>query len=96
MSLHIFYTFGAAALLAVIAYTINSARLSRKYKLPPFVEGRVPLFGNALQLPPVGHEAGVVVKEWAEKYGEMCGPLLGVCLTCAGFQLNSAGALGCF
>jgi hypothetical protein len=60
-----------AAVLAVIVYVYSSIQYSRKYKLPPLVEGGVPLLGNALQLPPVGHEAGMVVKQWAEKYGEM-------------------------
>jgi len=58
------------AIASIAAYFLFF-RDNGKYKLPPRVEGGVPLFGNALQLPPVGHEAGVVVKQWAEKYGEM-------------------------
>jgi hypothetical protein len=72
------YTFLAATVALAAIYVVNSIRYNRKYKLPPFVEGGVPLLGNALQLPPVGHEAGVVVKEWAEKYGEMYPPPDGV------------------
>ncbi|PVH78054.1 cytochrome P450 [Cadophora sp. DSE1049] len=41
---------------------------SSKYKLPPRVPG-VPIFGNALQVPPV--QQGPWAKELAEKYGEM-------------------------
>jgi len=59
----------ALAIAIIAAYFLF--RDNGKYKLPPRVEGGVPLFGNALQLPPVGHEAGIVVKQWAEKYGEM-------------------------
>jgi len=65
------YTLLAGTAVIVAVYIFNTIRYNRKYKLPPFVEGGVPLLGNALQLPPIGHEAGVVVKEWAEKYGEM-------------------------
>lgn len=70
------YTLLAGAVIAAAIYVLNSIRYNRKYKLPPFVEGGVPLFGNALQLPPIGHEAGVIAKEWAEKYGEMYHPLI--------------------
>jgi hypothetical protein len=59
-----------ALAIAIIA-TYFLFRDNGKYKLPPRVEGGVPLFGNALQLPPIGHEAGIVVKQWAKKYGEM-------------------------
>ena len=65
------YTLLAGTAVIVAVYIFNTIQYNRKYKLPPFVEGGVPLLGNALQLPPIGHEAGVVVKEWAEKYGEM-------------------------
>jgi len=64
-----------ALIIACIAYYINNLRWNKKYKLPPLVEGGIPLFGNALQLPPTGHEAGVVTKQWAEKYGEMYPPI---------------------
>jgi hypothetical protein len=60
-----------AIILAYAVYYINNLRWHRKYKLPPLVEGGVPLFGNALQLPPIGHEAGVITQQWAKKYGEM-------------------------
>lgn len=60
-----------AIVIAFAVYFINTLRWHSKYKLPPMVEGGVPLLGNALQLPPIGHEAGVVTKQWAEKYGEM-------------------------
>jgi hypothetical protein len=63
-----------AAFLAVIVYFYTTIRYNRKYNLPPLVEGGIPLLGNALQLPPVGHEAGMIVKQWAEKYGEMYPP----------------------
>jgi hypothetical protein len=69
--MHFIFTLLAATVCLVAVYVLNSIRYNRKYKLPPFVAGGVPLLGNALQLPPIGHEAGVVVKEWAEKYGEM-------------------------
>jgi Cytochrome P450 len=58
-----------AGLLALILVTF--LRRARKYKLPPLVKGGVPLLGNALQLPPTGHEAGEVVRKWADQYGEM-------------------------
>jgi hypothetical protein len=41
---------------------------SSKYKLPPRVPG-VPIFGNALQVPPT--QQGPWAKALAEKYGEM-------------------------
>jgi hypothetical protein len=67
----IIYTTLTASVVATLWYFATSYITSRKYKLPPLVEGGVPLLGNALQLPPIGHEAGEVAKGWAEKYGEM-------------------------
>jgi hypothetical protein len=74
MAPNILYSVIGATLIAVVVYIVNARRIAAKYKLPPLVEGGVPLFGNALQLPPLGHEMGVVTKQWAEKYGEMCLP----------------------
>ena len=71
MAVSVLYSLGGAIILTAVIYAINSAVYNSKYKLPPLVEGGVPLLGNALQLPPVGHDAGVITKQWAEKYGEM-------------------------
>lgn len=71
LSIEVLYTLIAGAALAVLYEIFRSIRYSRKYKLPPLVEGGMPLFGNAFQLPPIGHEAGEVVRKWAEQYGEM-------------------------
>jgi hypothetical protein len=71
MASHLLLSSIGAIVIAYVVYYINNLRWNSKYKLPPLVEGGVPLFGNALQLPPIGHEAGVVTKQWAEKYGEM-------------------------
>jgi hypothetical protein len=74
MAIPIIFSLIGATLLACAVYIITSIRSARKYNLPPLVEGGIPLFGNALQLPPIGHEAGVITKQWAEKYGEMYTP----------------------
>jgi len=65
------YTILIGAALAIAYHVISTMSFNRKYKLPPLVEGGVPVFGNAMQLPPIGHEAGEVVRKWADKYGEM-------------------------
>jgi hypothetical protein len=71
LSSEVLYTLVIAAALAVGYHVFSTIRFNRRYKLPPFVKGGVPLFGNAFQLPPVGHEAGEVVRKWADEYGEM-------------------------
>ena len=65
---------GACLLIALGVYFFNSYPWKGKYKLPPVVQGGLPILGNLLQLPPVGHKAGAVVKTWAEQYGEMYSP----------------------
>jgi hypothetical protein len=65
------YSVVGAVLIAAIVYIYNERQKAGKYKLPPLVEGGVPILGNSLQLPPLGHEAGEVTRKWAEKYGEM-------------------------
>ena len=54
-------------LVTVFASRLLSGK-SSKYKLPPRVPG-IPIFGNALQVPPV--QQGPWAKGLAEKYGEM-------------------------
>lgn len=54
-------------LVTVFASRLLSGK-SSKYKLPPRVPG-VPIFGNALQVPPV--QQGPWARGLAEKYGEM-------------------------
>jgi hypothetical protein len=68
---HFVYTVVGALLIAAIVYIYNERQKASKYKLPPLVEGGVPILGNALQMPAAGHEAGEVTRQWAEKYGEM-------------------------
>jgi hypothetical protein len=65
------YSVVGAVLIAAIVYIYNERQKAGKYKLPPLVEGGVPILGNSLQLRPLGHEAGEVTRKWAEKYGEM-------------------------
>jgi hypothetical protein len=71
MALSLYIYAGGCFLLALSIFILRSIRFNRSYKLPPVVAGAFPIVGNLLQLPPVGHEAGAVVKEWAEQYGEM-------------------------
>jgi hypothetical protein len=83
---------GACLLMALGVYFFNSYPWKGKYKLPPVVQGGLPILGNLLQLPPVGHDAGAVVKTWAEQYGEMYSPF-SIQLT-VGSLSNSAGQPG--
>jgi hypothetical protein len=57
--------------LAVVIAVIRYGRLKSEYKLPPFVEGGLPIVGNLLQMPPSAEATGALAKEWASKYGEM-------------------------
>jgi len=68
---HFIYAVVGTLLIATIVYIFNERQRASKYKLPPLVEGGVPILGNALQMPPIGHDAGEVTRKWAEKYGEM-------------------------
>lgn len=58
-----------AGLVLILAFqSLQKARRSKKYKLPPQVPG-VPLFGNTFQIPAI--QQGPWAKKLAEKYGEM-------------------------
>lgn len=56
------------ALVIVYLIILYGSKNSSKYRLPPRVPG-IPIFGNALQVPP--SQQGPWAKELAEKYGEM-------------------------
>lgn len=62
------YVLLAIAILALFVSQYISSRRSPKYKLPPRVPG-VPIFGNALQVPPT--QQGPWAQKLAQQYGEM-------------------------
>lgn len=57
-----------ATLVIGLVKSVSDYIRNSKYKLPPQVPG-VPVFGNALQVPP--SQQGQWAKELADKYGEM-------------------------
>jgi hypothetical protein len=57
-----------AAILWIALWRYNAYLYARKYKLPPRIPG-IPIFGNALQIPPL--KQGKWGIEMARKYGEM-------------------------
>lgn len=61
----LYFFLGLSALLLAKRF---SSKGQKKYKLPPLVPG-VPIFGNALQVPPT--QQGQWAKDLAAKYGEM-------------------------
>lgn len=63
------------ALVAAVGFLlvkfVESYRFSSKYKLPNPVAGRLPVVGNALQIPQDHKERLKYLGKLAEKYGDM-------------------------
>ncbi|KAH9207847.1 cytochrome P450 [Leptodontidium sp. 2 PMI_412] len=58
-------------LLSVLVYVVNYARFHMKYKFPSHVPGRVPVFGNMLQIPKNVADQRLYFADLAKKHGEM-------------------------